>query len=131
MKEITQIMPAPGWRLIFCCRLDDDILFEEMPVVGWGVIHAHDEDGEEDYNEVDLLFFEQESGIVESVKDFFHSVEGGTHHILPPSQELTDELKCQWSNQLKRLLKREQRTRQERVLAATAGSSDAKVEKAA
>jgi len=116
MKDIIQIMPAPGWRVIFVYRPahlqngktvwddHDEILFEDMPIVGWGVVHVHDEDGEEDYNEVDLLFLEEESGLVESVKEFFGSVVGGIHHVLPPGRELTEELKAQWSDELNRKL---------------------------
>jgi len=95
-------MPAPGWRIIFCYRpghlengkvVQDDhreILFEDMPVVGWGVVHVHDEDGEADHNEVELLTAHEDCGLVEPVSEVFRFVSGGIHHVLSPKSK-TDQ----------------------------------------
>jgi hypothetical protein len=126
VRDVTQIMPAPGWRIIFCYRPgqfengkvvipnDGEILFEDMPVVGWGVVRVHDEDGEEDHNEVELLTIDECGVLVEPVSEFFRLVSGGVHHLLSPNQELTDELKQEWAEELKRQLEWEAKRRNEK-----------------
>jgi hypothetical protein len=55
-RKIKALIPAPGWRTL-CCFIDEGkAVFEELPVIGWGLIdHGEDDD-------IQLFFYDEAEG---------------------------------------------------------------------
>jgi hypothetical protein len=104
MKEIKQIMPAPGWRVICACINDNVVNFDDTPVIGWGLVH-HSEDNQEEYTEVELLVFhggyERVTTLDEAEEDCRGS--NATYFQLAPNEN-ADEYKQEWAESLRNLM---------------------------
>jgi hypothetical protein len=92
--EIKQLLPAPGWKA-FMCFIDADnvAFFEEVPVIGWGIVRKTHHDtvqGNIREDEIKLFVFDE---YVRPIDDDLSS--NSKIFELAPGTDLGQEVKAQ------------------------------------
>lgn len=107
-ERVTNLMPAPGWRVAACWIYGDDVSFDFIPVVGWASIHREPLKREYDALDdiVDLLVCHE--GRVLRLR-FFGEEGHAEARELPPGQELDDELKAELEKEVRDKMKPQRR----------------------
>lgn len=110
--QITQLIPAPGWKAM-ACAIDDDnsASFWEVPVIGWGIVRNLDREAVHD-DHVELFVFDE----------YVHTVlEGECSNSMmteiAPGHEFDDEDKADLERRLRYHMKLEAEYRAKRAKA--------------
>jgi hypothetical protein len=114
VKEIIQLMPAPGWRVVACwlhrdhtAYGDGDIcFFNDFHVVGWGIVRhvPLNEDKSAQYDEIKLFVMDEGDAVELDNNNYYH----GTTEVLGPGEELDDNLKEQIKQRLQHQIQLEE-----------------------
>lgn len=105
--EIRQVVPAPGWRVVSCYLSGEEPYFEDLPVVGWAVIHHTPRSPEMEllHDSMELLVGDQDGAtFIEYTNE--HNSDHCIVHLLPPLTELDEDLQVDLGNKARAKLAR-------------------------